>query len=80
MRKKVKMMMTIDFEKLFSGALSNGIGNQKLLDIKSVIKVYYGLNNDGCYRLASIIKRSTMASITSLSNCKVILAGSPLFI
>lgn len=46
------MMMTIDFEKLFSGALSNGIGNQKLLDIKSVIKVYYGLNNDGCYRLA----------------------------
>ncbi len=52
MKKKVKMMTKIDFEKLFSVSLSGENGSQRLLDIDSILKIYYGLNNEGCFRLA----------------------------
>lgn len=45
-------MIMIDFEKLFTEASSTGIGSQKLLDINTILKIYYGISNDGCYRLA----------------------------
>lgn len=69
MRRRAKKMISIDFEKLFSEAISTGIGSQKLLDIKSVIKIYYGLNNDGCYRLAfcSTIKAPKIESTKQIS-------------
>lgn len=45
-------MMTIDFESMY-GALTNELsGNQKKINIRSALNVYYGLSKDGCYRIA----------------------------
>ena len=42
----------IDFESMY-GSLTNELsGNQKKLNVHSVIGVYYGLSKDGNYRIA----------------------------
>lgn len=45
-------MMKIDFEDLFSNIALDGSEKQKKLNIDSIVSVYFGINTDGCYRLA----------------------------
>ena len=42
----------IDFEKIYSQFTSELIGNQKRLELKSALGIYYGVSQDGCLRLS----------------------------
>ena len=51
--KKRRMMTTmIDFEKIYDSFTDELAGNQKRLDVNTVLGVYYGVSSDGCLRLS----------------------------
>ena len=49
----------IDFEKVFGSFANDFSGVQYSLDVKSAIKVYYGINNNGCLRIAFLTSKPT---------------------
>lgn len=54
-----EMKMMIDFEKIFTSFANNISGSQFALDVKSGLHVYYGVNSDGCFRIAFRSSKAT---------------------
>ena len=46
------MTIMIDFEKIYDSFTDELAGNQKRLDVDTVLGVYYGVSSDGCLRLS----------------------------
>ena len=48
----------IDFEKIYDSFTDELAGNQKRLDVNTVLGVYYGVSSDGCLRLSFLSPKS----------------------
>ena len=67
----------IDFEKIYDSFTDELAGNQKRLDVNTVLGVYYGVSSDGCLRLSFL--SFGINSSTFLVKVLYIFIISPLF-
>lgn len=70
MMKEMKIL-TVDFEKIYTQLASNLSATQKKLDIDSSLNVYYGISEEGYYRL-SFMSKSKYIPIDSTKTLRVL--------